>query len=61
MMLVRRIFKLNSPGRPDKMMRVGANMTDGEKKKREIEVELKLDVCILEEDGNWESDCSTSS
>lgn len=36
-------------------------MTDGEEKKREIEVELKLDASILEEDGNWESNCSTSS
>ena len=36
MVLVRRIFKLNSPGRPDKMKRIGASITDKgrEKKKR---------------------------
>lgn len=34
MVLVRRIFKLNSPGRPDKMKRIGASITDKEREKK---------------------------
>ena len=34
MVLVRRIFKLNSPGRPDKMNRIGASITDKEREKK---------------------------